>query len=58
MKRTGERDTKEKEDQDLKGEFLIITWDKKVCPGRRTLKRTGELINKTRDKKVCPGSQV
>ena len=34
------------------------TWDKRVCPGRRLLMRTGEFINNTRDKQFCPGSQL
>ena len=56
MKET-QRKTVTIEDQD-RAKRLNKTWDKKVCPGRRTLMGTAEFINKTRDKKVCPGSQV
>ena len=35
---------------------LNETWCKIVCPGRQTVRRTGEFKINTGDKEVCPGS--
>ena len=45
-------------DPDRKWGKLNKTWSKEVYPGRRTLKKVGELMIKTRKKKICPGSRV
>ena len=45
-------------DPDRKWGKLNKTWSKEVFPGRRKLKKVGELMIKTRKKKVCPGCRV